>query len=60
MNLDVRETALDETNIVIDYFHASTPEHLEMMGVDPSRLPSRALWSGRFRELYAQPSEPTS
>lgn len=60
MNLDVREMALDEANIVIDYFHASTPEHLEMMGVDPSRLPSRALCSGRFRELYAQPSEPTS
>jgi hypothetical protein len=60
MNLGVREMALDETNIVIDYFHASTPEHLEMMGVDPSRLPSRALWSGRFRELYARPSEPTS
>jgi hypothetical protein len=60
MNLDVRVMPVSPTNIVIDYFHASTPEHLDMMGVDPSRLPSRALWSGRFRELYAQPSEPTS
>ncbi|MGJ4941264.1 GNAT family N-acetyltransferase [Bradyrhizobium sp. HKCCYLS1011] len=55
MNLDVREMALDETGIVIDYFHSSTPEHLEMMGVDPTRMPSRAIWAGRFKELYAQP-----
>jgi len=55
MNLDVREMALDETDIVIDYFHSSTPEHLELMGVDPTRLPSKAPWSGRFRELYALP-----
>jgi RimJ/RimL family protein N-acetyltransferase len=55
MNLDVREMTLDETGFVIDYFHSSTPEHLEMMGVDPSRLPARAAWAGRFRELYALP-----
>jgi RimJ/RimL family protein N-acetyltransferase len=55
MNLDVREMALGETGIVIDYFHSSTPEHLEMMGVDPSRLPARTAWAGRFRELDALP-----
>ena len=55
MNLDVREMALDETGIVIDYFHSSTPEHLETMGVDPTRLPGRAAWGSRFRELYALP-----
>jgi RimJ/RimL family protein N-acetyltransferase len=55
MNLDVREMLLDETDIIIDYFHSSTPEHLETMGVDPTRMPGTAAWSGRFKELYAQP-----
>ncbi|WP_407157081.1 GNAT family N-acetyltransferase [Bradyrhizobium sp. STM 3557] len=55
MNLDVREMMLDETDIVIDYFHSSTPEHLETMGVDPTRMPGRSIWSSRFKELYAQP-----
>jgi hypothetical protein len=56
MNLDVREMLLNETGLVIDYFHSSTPEHLETMGVDPSRLPARAAQAGRFKELYALPS----
>jgi hypothetical protein len=47
--------ALEETGIVIDYFHSSTPEHLEMMGVDPTRLPGRAVWGRGLEELYAQP-----
>jgi len=55
MNLDIREMTLDETDIVIDYFLASTPEHLETMGVDPTRMPGRAIWSSRFKELYARP-----
>jgi RimJ/RimL family protein N-acetyltransferase len=55
MNLDVREMALDETDIVIDYFHSSTPEHLEMMGVDPSRLRERTAWRKHFEDLHAQP-----
>ena len=45
----VREMALEEVDLVIDYFHGSTPEHLEVLGVDPKRLPSRELW----REFYA-------
>jgi len=56
MNLDVREMTLDETGLVIDYFHSSTPEHLEMMGVDPTRLSSRLVWAARFKELYALPA----
>ena len=55
MNLDVREMTLDETGLVIDYFHSSTPEHLELMGVDPTRLSSRAAWAARFKELFALP-----
>jgi hypothetical protein len=39
MSLVVREMALDEVDLVIGYFHGSTREHLETLGVDPTRLP---------------------
>ncbi|MBR0855594.1 GNAT family N-acetyltransferase [Bradyrhizobium liaoningense] len=52
MGLDVREMRLDETPLVIDYFHSSTPEHLEMLGVDPTRLPPREAWATIFNTLY--------
>ena len=44
MSLTVREMAVSEVELVIDYFHASTPEHLELIGVDPKRLPQREDW----------------
>jgi len=34
----------DEIEIIIDYFHSSTPEYLELLGADPTRLPERAEW----------------
>lgn len=52
MQLDVREMRLEETPLVIDYFHSSTPEHLEMLGVDPSRLPAREIWATMFNTSY--------
>ena len=55
MNLEVRAMTLDETGILIDYFHSSTPEHLELMGVDPTRISPTAVWSARFKELFALP-----
>jgi hypothetical protein len=39
MNLAVRPMVLSEADLVIDYFHRAAPEHLEMLGVDPARLP---------------------
>jgi RimJ/RimL family protein N-acetyltransferase len=57
MDILVRAMSLDETDIVIDYFHSSTPEHLEMLGVDPTRLPSRGAWAERFRQLFQMPNE---
>ena len=39
MTLVVREMRLEEVGLIIGYFHDSTPEHLEVMGVDPTRLP---------------------
>jgi RimJ/RimL family protein N-acetyltransferase len=55
VNLDVREMALDETGLVIDYFHSSTPEHLEMMGVDATRLLAREAWTARLKDDYDLP-----
>lgn len=49
VKLHVREMRLDEVGLVIDYFHDSTPEHLNTLGVDPTRLPEPVAW----RELFA-------
>ena len=57
MALSVREMRFDETDLVIDYFHQSTPEHLEMMGVDPSRLPTPDAWRERFRNDFSRSVE---
>jgi hypothetical protein len=47
--------ALAEVGLVIDYFHGSTPEHLEKMGVDPTRLPGRGDWHARYVAEYRRP-----
>jgi RimJ/RimL family protein N-acetyltransferase len=49
MALIVREMLSSETDLIIDYFLNATPEHLEMLGVDPSRLPPVKPWRERFR-----------
>ena len=43
---------LGEVGIVVDYFHQSTLEHLEMMGVDPTKLPEPATWLQRYADEY--------
>jgi RimJ/RimL family protein N-acetyltransferase len=55
MQLNVREMRLDETALIMDYFHSSVPEHLELLGVDPTRLPARELWASAFEAQYARP-----
>ncbi len=57
MTLTVREMTLAETEIIIDYFHGATPEHLEMLGVDPTRLPPPDAWRERFKRECALPVE---
>jgi RimJ/RimL family protein N-acetyltransferase len=57
MTLTVREMTLAETEIIIDYFHDSTPEYLEMLGVDPTRLPPPEAWRERFARECALPVE---
>lgn len=48
---------VEETQHVVDYFHSSTAEHLEMLGVDPTRLPTKAAWADRFLQIFASPLE---
>jgi RimJ/RimL family protein N-acetyltransferase len=57
MVLDVREMTGSEIDLIIDYFHNSTPEHLETLGVDPSRLPPPENWRERFRLETTRPIE---
>ncbi len=52
MVLLVREMTAEDVDVIIDYFHGSSAEHLELLGVDPTRLPDRARWRERYlREL---------
>jgi RimJ/RimL family protein N-acetyltransferase len=55
MSLVVREMAADEADLIINYFHGSTPEHLELLGVDPTRLPTPERWRERFIRDSAAP-----
>ena len=57
MTLTVREMTGSEVDLIIGYFFNSTPEYLETLGVDPSRLPAPESWRERFRRECAQPIE---
>jgi len=57
MTLAVREMTGSEVDIIIDYFQESTPEHLETLGVDPTRLPAAESWRERLRHQCALPIE---
>ena len=57
MTIGVREMAESEFDIVVEYFHKSTPEFLETLGVDPSRLPPADSWRERFQRERARPVE---
>ena len=55
MALAVREMKVSEVDIVIDYFLGSPPEHLEMLGVDPTRLPTPGAWRERLHHQFSLP-----
>jgi RimJ/RimL family protein N-acetyltransferase len=55
--LEVREMAIEEVDLIIDYFHDATPEHHELLGVDPTRLPPRDYWRERYVREYEKPYE---
>jgi RimJ/RimL family protein N-acetyltransferase len=60
MELTVREMMSSEVNIIIQYFQDSTPEHLETLGVDPSRLPPAQSWRERLQRECTLPIEQRS
>lgn len=55
MNLSVREMAESEVDLIIDYFHGATADHLELIGVDPRRLPRREAWRAYYALVFQQP-----
>ena len=57
MTLTVREMTSSEVNIIIQYFQDSTPEHLETLGVDPTRLPPAQSWRERLQRECTLPIE---
>jgi RimJ/RimL family protein N-acetyltransferase len=57
MTLAVREMTASEFDVVLDYFFKATPEFLETMGVDPTRLPTPRDWRERFETDLARPIE---
>jgi RimJ/RimL family protein N-acetyltransferase len=57
MTLTVREMMSSEVNIIIQYFQDSTPEHLETLSVDPSRLPPAQSWRERLQRECTLPIE---
>src|SRR5258708_23026732 len=60
MTLTAREMTVAETDLVIDYFHSSTPEYLETLGVDPSRMHSGERWREGLEHEFARPDEQRS
>jgi RimJ/RimL family protein N-acetyltransferase len=57
MTLIVREMVNSEVDVVINYFLGSTPEYLDMLGVDPSRLPPPESWRERLQRKSVRPIE---
>src|SRR5579859_337286 len=57
MAVTVREMAVGELDLIIRYFHAATPEFLETLGVDPSRLPAPAAWRERLEQQCGLPMD---
>lgn len=51
----VRLMEATETELVIDYFLGASAEHLELLGVDPTRLPPREAWRKGFARDLALP-----
>ena len=53
MPVIAREMELSEVELIISYFHEATPEHLDLLGVDPTRLPHPDLWRQFYEAEYA-------
>lgn len=53
--LVVREMQIAEVGLRIDYFHDSSDEHLQMLGVDRASLPTREAWRYAYAADFALP-----
>jgi RimJ/RimL family protein N-acetyltransferase len=60
MTITVRPMTLQETARIIEYFHSATSEHLETLGVDPTRLPAALHWQHLYEQIFAQAVEQRS
>jgi RimJ/RimL family protein N-acetyltransferase len=60
VSLLVREMAIHEVELIVDYFHGSTPEHLDLLGVDPQRLLAPERWRAWYGAEYERPVEERS
>jgi RimJ/RimL family protein N-acetyltransferase len=55
MALEVREMLAAEADFVVDYHTNATPEYLDMLGVDPTRLPSAHAFRERLHHACTLP-----
>lgn len=53
MTITVRQMTAAEADLIIDYFHGASREHLEKLGVDPTRLSRRDAWRRRINEEFS-------
>jgi RimJ/RimL family protein N-acetyltransferase len=55
LDVTVRPLRLDEFDLVTGYFHGSSAEDLEVLGVDPTRLPAAEPWREAYRREIERP-----
>ena len=47
--------ALEEADIIIDYFHGASHDFLKSLGISPAKLPHREDWWAFYRAEYKRP-----
>ena len=55
MRPSARLMELPEVDLIVEYFHQSTLEYLETLGVDPTRVLDAPTWRSRFAGDYREP-----
>ena len=55
MNPVVREMRPAAVDVVVDYLHGATAEHLELLGVDPAPPPGPERWRRTMQDQLATP-----
>ncbi|MEO6731868.1 MAG: GNAT family protein [Ferruginibacter sp.] len=55
--LSVREIQREDIPLIVDYWLTATPAHLQAMGVDLGKIPTRQQWMSMLPEQLNQPYE---